>query len=156
MKPVAAMCGAWHVTAMKWVIASDHAGFPLKQALLAHMQSKGMDVRDLGTRSTDSVDYPDFADAAAHAILSGEAKMGVLVCGSGIGISIAANRHKGIRAALCRSVEDATLSRQHNNANILCLGGRITDEATAKACVDAFASTAFEGGRHQGRVEKMG
>jgi ribose 5-phosphate isomerase B len=137
-------------------IAADHAGFDLKSVLVEELRKTGANVIDLGTHSTDSVDYPDFADAVAKAIGAGKAARGVLVCGTGIGISIAANRHKGIRAALCRDSTDARLAREHNDANVLVLGGRTTGVETARDCLKSFLSTSFGGGRHQRRVEKMG
>ena len=137
-------------------IAADHAGFDLKSTLVDELRRIGANVIDLGTHSTDSVDYPDFADAVAKAIGAGQAVRGVLVCGTGIGISIAANRHKGVRAALCRDSTDARLAREHNDANVLVLGGRTTGVETARDCLKSFLSTPFAGGRHQRRVEKMG
>lgn len=136
-------------------LASDHAGIPLKKRILSHLRAGGHDVQDLGTHTEDSVDYPDFANSLAQKLKQGSAEMGVLICGSGIGISIAANRHRHIRAALCHSAETAQLARAHNNANVLVLGARVLDEATALACVDAFFGTEFEGGRHQRRVDKL-
>ncbi len=137
-------------------IANDHAGIALKHALLAHITACGFTPLDLGTNSTDSVDYPDYGDAVARAVLEKKATLGIAICGSGIGISIAANRHTGIRAALCSSGLAAELSRQHNDANVLCLGARLIGDAEAKECVTRFLTTAFEGGRHQARVEKLG
>jgi|SRR5690242_4099571 ribose 5-phosphate isomerase B len=137
-------------------IAADHAGFDLKSALVEELRKAGLTVLDLGTNSTDSVDYPDFADAVAKAIGGGKAPRGVLVCGTGIGISIAANRHKGVRAALCRDSTDARLAREHNDANVLVLGGRTTGIEAARDCLKSFLSTPFAGGRHARRVEKMG
>jgi ribose 5-phosphate isomerase B len=137
-------------------IACDHAGFGLKTHLRKTLEGFADSVIDLGTNSTDSVDYSDYANALAKVIASGKANMGVLICGSGIGISIAANRHKFIRAALCHNKETAMLARQHNDANVLCLGARVTDEKAAIECVKAFFSTEFEGGRHARRVEKLG
>jgi ribose 5-phosphate isomerase B len=137
-------------------IAADHAGFDLKSALVEELRKAGLTVLDLGTNSTDSVDYPDFADAVAKAIAAGKAPRGVLVCGTGIGISIAANRHKGVRAALCRDSTDARLAREHNDANVLVLGGRTTGIEAARDCLKSFLSTPFSGGRHARRVEKMG
>lgn len=137
-------------------IASDHAGVGLKTALIAHAQTLGYTVEDLGTNGTQSVDYPDFADAMAAWLSNNDSAKGVLVCGSGIGISIAANRHRHVRAALCSEPLSAKLSRQHNNANVLCLGARIIGEDLAKECVSQFLATEFEGGRHAGRVEKLG
>ena len=136
-------------------IASDHAGFTLKEKLKAELIALGFSPLDLGTHSEDSVDYPDLANALADAMKAGKAARGVLVCGSGIGISIAANRHAHIRAALCHSAETARLSREHNDANVLALGARIVDEPTAKAALKVFFSTPFAGGRHATRVAKL-
>ena len=135
-------------------IACDHGGFALKEALKAALP----DVKwlDLGTDSAESVDYPDFGNKLADAIKDGNAARGILICGSGIGISIAANRHAHIRCALVHDVTGARLCRQHNDANVLALGGRMIGEAVAKDCVEAFLSTAFEGGRHQKRIDKLG
>ena len=137
-------------------IASDHAGVALKDALKQEIAALGFETWDLGTHSQDSVDYPDYGDAVAHAILDGKARLGVAICGSGIGISIAANRHKGIRAALCSSGLAASLSRQHNDANVLALGARLIGIEEAKECVRRFLTTQFEGGRHATRVGKLG
>lgn len=137
------------------VVGSDHAGFSLKETLKAALKGKGFNVLDVGTSSPESVDYPDFGHKLAEAIEGGEANRGVLVCGSGIGISIAANRHPGVRAANCTSPEMAKLARLHNDANVLALGERLVEENVALACLDAFLETAFEGGRHQARVEKI-
>jgi len=143
------------MTSESIAIASDHAGFELKAVLRAELERLGYDVLDLGTDSAESVDYPDFARALVGAIRDGRVRRGVLICGSGLGISIAANRHKGIRAAPCHNAEAARLSRQHNDANVLALGARFIDEATAKECLTAFLTTDFEGGRHERRVKKM-
>lgn len=137
-------------------LANDHAGVALKQALLAPIAALGFEVLNLGTDTADSVDYPDYGDAVANAVLAGRAQFGIAICGSGIGISIAANRHHGIRAALCASAEAAVLARQHNDANVLCLGARLISKTEAKECVARFLTTPFEGGRHQRRVEKLG
>ncbi|MEM7679899.1 MAG: ribose 5-phosphate isomerase B [Pseudomonadota bacterium] len=137
----------------KIAIASDHGGYKLKEKIKEHFAD--FDWLDLGTDSDESVDYPEFGQALARAITNGEAEQGVLICGSGIGISIAANRFAAVRAALCTSEEMATLSRQHNNANVIALGERITDEATALKCVETFFNTNFEGGRHERRVGKL-
>ena len=139
----------------KVAIGSDHAGYELKEKLKEELAALGLEVVDQGTDSTESVDYPDFGEKVAQAIIAGEADMGVIICGSGIGISIAANRHKEIRAALCHNEETAKLSRQHNNANVLALGARVVDEATARQCIQAFFTTEFEGGRHEVRVAKL-
>ncbi len=136
-------------------IASDHAGFALKEVLKQDLAAGGYNVLDLGTNSGESVDYPDFGFLLAEKVASGAAKLGVVICGSGVGISIAANRNPKIRAALCCSAEVAKLSRQHNDANVLALGARIVDEKTAKDCLKAFLSTEFEGGRHSKRVKKL-
>lgn len=136
-------------------IAADHAGYDLKVLLVPELKSLGFDVLDLGTDSRDSVDYPDFADALARAIETGRAKRGVLVCGTGIGIAIAANRHRSVRAGVCHDATTARLTRQHNDANVLALGARIVGPEVAKDCLRAFLSTEFDGGRHQPRVAKM-
>ena len=136
-------------------IASDHAGFALKEALKSHLAQHGQEILDLGTDGPESVDYPDFAAALAEAVAGGRAGRGVLVCGTGIGISIAANRNPAIRAALCHDTTTARLSRQHNDANVLVLGGRLIGEEVAKDCLSVFLSTAYEGGRHDRRVAKL-
>lgn len=135
-------------------LAADHGAFELKQAVLAHLKSKGHEVRDLGTDSKDSVDYPDYANAVAHLVADETCEFGILACTSGVGMSIAANRHRHVRAANVRSVEEAALIRQHNDANVLCLSGKDTDAETAKHMCDTFLATAFEGGRHVSRVCK--
>jgi ribose 5-phosphate isomerase B len=137
-------------------LAADHAGFDLKQLLAAHLRDKGFKIEDLGTFDGASVDYPDFGYALAQAIVEGRAIKGVAVCGTGIGISIAANRHPGVRAALCHEPLSARLARQHNDANILALGARLIGPAMASEILDVFLETAFEGGRHQQRVDKLG
>jgi ribose 5-phosphate isomerase B len=136
-------------------IASDHAGLELKTQLKEALSAHASEVIDLGTHTKDSVDYSDYGNAVAKAILEGRAQSGVAICGSGIGISIALNRHKGIRAALCHDGLSAALSRRHNNANVLCLGARLIGEETAKDCIQQFFSAAFEGGRHEKRVKKL-
>ncbi len=137
------------------VIASDHAGYELKETLKQELSEMGFEVLDLGTDSQESVDYPDFGHAAAEAIVSGRAERGVIVCGTGIGISIAANRHPGVRAALCHDAELAKLSREHNDANLLALGGRTTEVDVARACLKSFLETSYEGGRHDRRIAKL-
>ena len=137
-------------------VGSDHAGYKLKTRIKSLLNELGFSVLDLGTEDENSVDYPDYANKVVKAIKSGNAGNGVLVCGSGIGMSIAANRHKGIRAALCFDPSDVELARKHNDANILVLRGRFISENQAKQCVKKFFSTAFEGGRHQRRVNKLG
>jgi len=136
-------------------IAADHAGVELKSILIKELRELGFEVRDLGTQGNQSVDYPDMADALAEEMSRGEVERGVLVCGSGIGISIAANRHRHIRAALCCDTSSARLARAHNDANVLALGARLIGVETAKDCLRAFVSTDFEGGRHKRRVDKM-
>ena len=137
-------------------LGSDHAGVALKSVLIPVVEACGFTALDCGTHSTDSVDYPDYGAMIANSILTGDAQFGIAICGSGIGISIAANRFKGIRAALCHSGLGAALSRKHNDANILALGARLIGDAEAKECVERFLSTEFEGGRHAARVEKLG
>jgi ribose 5-phosphate isomerase B len=137
--------------------ASDHAGVALKRELIEALN--GMDgyaPLDLGPASEDSVDYPDYGTKAAEAVTSGKAVMAVIICGSGIGISIAANRHKGVRAALCMNSTMARLAREHNDANVLALGARLIGSEIARDCLRAFLATPFAGGRHAGRVEKLG
>lgn len=136
-------------------IASDHGALELKALLKEHAQSLGLTVLDLGAHSAESVDYPDIADAMAAALKDGKAARGVLLCGTGIGISIAANRYPFIRAALVHDAYGARLCREHNDANVLVLGGRTTGPEIAKQCLEIYLSTAFEGGRHQRRVDKM-
>lgn len=139
---------------MKIAIASDHAGFTLKQAIKKHFEGK-FDWLDLGTLSEESVDYPDFGRAMAEAITGGTVERGVVICGTGIGISIACNRFPEVRAALCGNDTMARLAREHNDANVLALGARITGFEVAVDCVDAFMTTDFAGGRHQRRVDKL-
>ena len=136
-------------------IASDHAGYDLKTVLAEELGTMGYEVVDLGTDGRDSVDYPDFARALIKAVIDGRADCGVLVCGTGIGISIAANRHPGIRAAVCHNETTARLARAHNDANVLALGARIVGIEVAKDCLKAFLTTEFAGGRHAGRVAKL-
>ncbi|WP_119458313.1 ribose 5-phosphate isomerase B [Rhodospirillaceae bacterium SYSU D60014] len=136
-------------------IASDHAGFELKETLKADLEALGFSVLDLGADGLDSVDYPDFANALSAAMREGKAGRGVLVCGTGIGISIAANRHRNIRAALCHDSVSARLARQHNDANVLALGARLIGTEVAKDCLKVFLETPFDGGRHLRRVEKL-
>ncbi len=137
------------------VIAADHGGYELKRVLAERLAAKGFDILDLGTDSAESVDYPDFAAKLAGAMADGRAARGVLICGSGIGMSISANRHAGIRAALVHDTETARLARQHNDANVLVMGGRLIEEETAMSCLEIFLDTEFEGGRHQRRVGKI-
>ena len=138
------------------LIASDHAGFNLKKFLVQELEKVGFTLLDLGCDSANkSVDYPDFAQKLAKKIIAKKAKFGILVCGSGVGISIAANRFKEIRAALCANAKIAKLSRLHNDANIICLGERLTAPKAALAAVKVFLTTEFEGGRHEKRVAKL-
>ncbi len=137
-------------------LAADHAGFALKEELRTELDQAGVEYIDLGTNSTDSVDYPDFGRAVAEAIAGGRANRGVIICGTGIGISIAANRISGVRAAVCHDATTARLAREHNDANVLALGARIVGGEVAKDCLHAFLSTPFDGGeRHQRRVKKL-
>ena len=136
-------------------IACDHAGFPIKSILKTELEKSDHQVIDLGTHSQDSVDYPDFGFALASALGKNEADFGVLVCGSGIGISIAANRHPQVRAALVHDALGAKMCRLHNDANVICFGGRMIGEEVAKDCLDIFLRTDFEGGRHARRVNKL-
>ncbi|ABV32911.1 MULTISPECIES: ribose 5-phosphate isomerase B [Pseudothermotoga] len=140
---------------MKIAIGCDHAGFKLKEAIKGYLVSKGFNILDEGTYSEDSVDYPDFAAKVALDIKNQRADFGILICGTGIGMSIAANRIKGIRAALCLFPEMAKLARSHNNANILVLPGRFIAVELAQWIVDAFIEEKFEGGRHENRVQKI-
>ncbi|PJB82865.1 MAG: ribose 5-phosphate isomerase B [Acidobacteria bacterium CG_4_9_14_3_um_filter_49_7] len=140
---------------MKIAIGSDHGGFQLKETVKAYLNENGYDVEDLGCFSSESVDYPDFALKVAEKVASGEFEKGILMCGTGIGISISANKVKGIRAALCHDHLTASLAARHNNANILCMGGRTTGPETAKDIVDAWLNTPFEGGRHSRRLAKI-
>lgn len=137
------------------VIASDHAGLTLKDAIRQRLEEAGYAVEDLGTHSEASVDYPDFAHAVALRIEKERGQVGILCCGSGIGMSIAANRHRGVRAALCCDEEQARLARLHNDANVLCLGARLLESERAQRIVDTFLASPFEGGRHEGRVAKI-
>jgi ribose 5-phosphate isomerase B len=137
------------------VIASDHAGVELKARLLDVVRDAGREVRDLGPFDTQSVDYPDFAHRVGDAVASGEADIGILICGTGIGMSMSANRHPGVRAALCHDAFTAEMARRHNNANVLCMGGRVTGAGVAEQIVRIFLDTPFEGGRHLRRVEKI-
>ncbi len=138
---------------MRIAIAADHGGFALKNKIMEHF--KNLNLLDLGTDSADSVDYPDFAKKMAYTILSGAADLGILICGTGIGMSIAANRYHGIRAALVYNREVAKLAKQHNNANILVFGGRTMDEKEVISSIEAFLNSDFEGNRHQRRLDKI-
>ncbi|HPF61900.1 MAG: ribose 5-phosphate isomerase B [Gemmatimonadetes bacterium] len=136
-------------------IGADHAGFEMKQALIAELERLGYAVEDVGTHSTESTDYPDYAHPVAHEVETGEAKRGILLCGTGLGMSYAANRHHGVRAAVAWSPEVATLAREHNDANVLVLPARCIDLPTATAILHAWLDTPFAGGRHQRRVAKI-
>ena len=136
-------------------IGADHAGFEYKALLSALLQEEGLEVNDKGTYSTDSVDYPDFAHPVADAVEKGEAGFGVLICGSANGVAITANKHQGIRAAICWNEEIAGLARQHNNANIICIPARFVSVEVAKSMLKLFIKTSFEGGRHANRVNKI-
>ena len=141
---------------MKIAIGSDHGGFVLKSEILKHIQSKGYEVKDFGSYSVESVDYPDVAHEVAEAVVKGDYDKGILICGTGIGISIAANKIPGIRAALCGDCFSAKASREHNNANILAMGERVIGVELAKMITDIWLATEFEGGRHSRRVDKIG
>lgn len=140
---------------MKIALGADHAGFPLKEHLARFLAGQGHDVDDVGTHSVASVDYPDFAAKVARAVASGEAERGVLVCGTGIGVAMAANKVDGVRAANCNDLFGAGLCRAHNNANVLAVGGRVIGTDLAEAIVRTFLETEWEGGRHGRRVEKI-
>lgn len=140
---------------MKIGIASDHGGFELKEYLKEYLKKSGIEVSDFGTNSEEPVDYPIYGERCARAVANGEVERGVVCCGTGIGISIAANKVKGIRCALCTDENMARLSRQHNNANMLALGGRTTSNEEAKKILDAWLITEFEGGRHQRRIDMI-
>ena len=136
-------------------IGCDHAGFQTKQAIIEHLLNKGYEVKDYGCFSEDSIDYPDYAHPVAEHIENNPGTLGILLCGSGNGISMTANKHQQVRAALCWNEELASLARQHNNANIICIPARFIDLETAKKIVTTFLATEFEGGRHERRVAKM-
>lgn len=140
---------------MRIAIASDHAGLALKTELVAALQELKLDVEDLGPADTTSVDYPDFAKKVADAVTGGRVNLGVLVCGTGMGMSISANKVAGIRAALCRTEFEARMARAHNDANVLCLGQRVTGGGVARAVLEEFLKAQFEGGRHSKRVDKI-
>jgi len=136
-------------------IGSDHAGFELKKTIIEHLTQAGHHLTDLGPEVKESVDYPDYAEKVAKSVSTDVSDFGILVCGSGMGMSIAANKVVGVRAALCGNVYVSEMARAHNNANVLCLGERITGVGLALTIVDAFVSTKFEGGRHSRRVDKI-
>ncbi|MBI4878232.1 MAG: ribose 5-phosphate isomerase B [Planctomycetes bacterium] len=141
---------------MKIAVGADHAGAGLKDRLCAFLRELGHEALDLGTRGGASVDYPDFAHAVAGAVAAGQAERGILVCGTGQGMAMAANRHQGVRAAVCRDLFDTGLARRHNDANVLCVGARVVGEGLAEEMTRVFLETGFEGGRHQRRVDKIG
>ncbi len=140
---------------MKYFIGTDHAGFEVKSFVIEYLEKKGIEVEDLGTYSTESVDYPDFAHKVAKAVLENEGSKGILICGTGIGMSLAANKHKGIRAALCHDYYTAEMARRHNDANILCFGARVVGKGEIESILEAWLTHEFEGGRHLRRVEKI-
>lgn len=140
---------------MKIALGGDHAGFEYKTAIAKYLLEKGFEVKDFGPFSLDSVDYPDFVHPVAHAVEAGEFNFGILICGSANGVAMTANKHAGIRAGIAWEVELARLTRQHNNANVLCLPARFISLDKAKECVDVFIKTDFEGGRHQNRVDRI-
>lgn len=140
---------------MKLGITSDHAGYDMKVMLIEYLESKGHEVKDFGPFSNDSVDYPDYAKKLTKSVVDGESELGIGICGTGIGMNIACNKQRGIRAALCSDSLSASLTRQHNNANVLNLGARIIGEELAKDIVDRFLSSEFEAGRHQNRIDKI-
>ncbi|HOZ98079.1 MAG TPA: ribose 5-phosphate isomerase B [Niabella sp.] len=136
-------------------IGCDHAGFEMKELVISFIEGKGLSFKDYGTHDADSVDYPDFAHPVAKAVETGECAAGVLLCGSGNGVCITANKHQGIRAALCWGDEIAALARKHNDANVICIPARFISEEVAEEMVTVFLQTAFEGGRHENRVNKI-
>jgi len=136
-------------------IGSDHGGFELKQVIVETLRNEGHVVEDIGCHSAASVDYPDFAEQVCEMVIDGAAEYGILICGTGIGMSMAANRHRKVRGALCHDHYTARMSREHNNANILCLGARVTGTGVAVDIVRAWLNTPFGGGRHQNRIEKF-
>jgi ribose 5-phosphate isomerase B len=140
---------------MRIAVGSDHAGFPLKRALIVHLEAGGHDVVDLGTHGTEAVDYPDYGAAVGRCVARAEADFGVCVCGSGIGIAIAANKIAGVRAATVHDVTSAHLAREHNDANVVCFGERLIGYEVARESLDAFLTASFAGGRHQPRVAKI-
>ncbi len=140
---------------MKIAVGADHAGYQLKDKIKQHLEQQGLEVRDEGTLSSESVDYPDYARLVAHDVIEQRADFGILVCGTGIGMTMAANKVNGIRAANVRSEYEAQMSREHNNANVLALGARVVNEDDALRIVDNWLATQFAGGRHERRVEKI-
>lgn len=141
--------------ALPVAIGADHAGVECKEVLVSFLEGRGLRVKDLGTHAAGAVDYPDFAHPVAKLVDRGQASLGILICGSGNGVAMAANKHQGVRAAVCWGEELARLARAHNNANILCLPGRFVDQNQAQAITEIFLQTPFEGGRHEDRVRKV-
>ncbi|WP_456452452.1 ribose 5-phosphate isomerase B [Hydrogenimonas sp.] len=140
---------------MKYYVGSDHAGFAVKGLVVEMLKNRGHEVEDLGPETDDRVDYPDFAEKVARAVVADKGSRGVLICGTGIGMSIAANKIDGIRAAHCHDYYTAQMARAHNDANILCFGERVSGPGVIESMIHAFDTTPFEGGRHEGRVEKI-
>ena len=136
-------------------IGCDHGGYQLKQAVIRHLADRGIDFHDFGTYSEESCDYPEYGEAVGRAVASGECELGIVICGTGIGISIAANKVRGVRAAVCGDCFSAEMCRRHNNANVLALGGRVIGPGLALKIVDIFLSTGFDGGRHARRLGKL-
>ena len=136
-------------------IGSDHGGYALKKEIMEHLKERGLSYKDFGTRSDESVDYPDYGEAVGRAVVSGECDRGIVICGTGIGISIAANKVRGVRCALCGDCYSADMSRRHNNANVLALGGRVLGIGLALKITDVFLDSPFDGGRHERRVGKI-
>ena len=140
---------------MKYYVGSDHAGFAVKGMVVEMLKNRGHEVVDMGPDTDDRVDYPDYAEKVARAVVSEKGSRGILICGTGIGMSIAANKIDGIRAAHCQDYYTAQMARAHNDANILCFGERVSGPGVIESMIDAFTTTPFEGGRHEGRVEKI-
>ncbi|MGO1477618.1 ribose 5-phosphate isomerase B [Senegalia sp. (in: firmicutes)] len=140
---------------MKIAIGSDHGGYDLKNEIIGYLKEAGYEYNDFGTYSTDSVDYPDFGKKVSESVAKGEYDKGIVICGTGIGISISANKVRGIRCALCSDIYSAKKAAEHNNANLIALGGRVLGVDLAKAIVEAYLSSEFEGGRHERRVNKI-
>jgi len=143
------------VTTGRIVVSNDHAGLPLKIELVAALREMGWEITDLGTNDTASVDYPDFAHKLAEDIVAGNHSIGLLLCGSGVGVSIAANRHKGVRAVCCSESYSAAMARRHNDANVLCMGARVVGGGLGREILETFLAQKFEGGRHEKRVAKI-
>ncbi len=140
---------------MKIIIGSDHAGYPMKEKVTAHLRERGVQVEDIGTHSEEAVDYTDFGKNVARKVSDGSFDRGILICGTGLGMSMVANRYRGVRAALANDLFSAIMSRRHNDSNILAMGSRLIGDTLAFQLVDTWLETPFDGGRHQGRLEKM-